>query len=108
MMTVCVRQYDIDVPYGVVNTDNEYLISIHEKPKHSFNVNAGIYLIDPTALKNIPSDTFFDMTDLMNILLDKKIKTAVYPITDYWIDIGQYKDFDKAQKDYHQHFEKNN
>ena len=102
--TVCVSQYDVDVPYGVINTKNEYLFSIDEKPRHSFYVNAGIYLIEPKALDFVPKSKIFDMTDLLKIFLSKKINTSVYPITDYWIDIGHLSDYDRAKNEYNHYF----
>jgi len=102
--TVCVRQYDLQVPYGVVRTDGHTLVSVDEKPVQSFYVNAGIYLADPEIIHFVPKDKKFDMTDLLNIILDKDKLISVFLIRDYWLDVGHTEDLIKANKDYKDHF----
>lgn len=102
--TMCVREYDYQVPYGVINTDNTKIIGIDEKPSFRFFVNAGIYVLEPQSLDRIPKDQYFDMTDLFGKLLEKDKKTIVFPIREYWIDIGRTEDFYKAEAEYHQFF----
>lgn len=98
-LTVCVRQYDFNIPYGVVECDSGYVTAVKEKPTYSFFVNAGIYLVDPSALDLIPPDETFHMTDLIAALIAKNRKVASFPILEYWLDIGQPSDYDRAQKD---------
>lgn len=98
--TMCVRNYQIQVPYGVVNSDKDsLLISLEEKPSISFNVNAGIYLLDPMVMTYIPKNQFFDMPSLFDKLLKNKYKSTVYPIHDYWLDIGRREDLAQANID---------
>jgi len=98
--TMCVREYDIDVPYGVVNSIGESIVSIEEKPTHSFFVNAGIYILEPDCLKLIPKNKYFDMPSLFSELLKTQQKVSSYPLTDYWLDIGRLEDFKRANIDY--------
>ena len=98
--TMCVKDYSYQVPYGVVETEDFLLKEIKEKPVQHFFVNAGIYVLSPDALKSIPEDEFFDMTSLFNKLRAKKARTAVFPLSEYWIDIGKMSDFDRAQKEF--------
>ena len=98
--TMCVKDYSFQIPYGVVETEDFWLKEIKEKPVQQFFVNAGIYVLSPEALKSIPADKFFDMTSLFNKLGEKKANTAVFPISEYWIDIGKMSDFDRAQKEF--------
>jgi len=98
--TMCVREYDIEVPYGVVNIDNENIVSIEEKPIHSFFVNAGIYLLEPECIDLIPKNEFYDMPTLFEKLIDVKEKTVSFPLKEYWLDIGRLEDFKKANIDY--------
>jgi len=102
--TICVRKYEFQIPFGVVNVDNETLISIEEKPLKDFFVNAGIYVLEPGVLEFIPFSTYYDMPDLLNVLLKNKRKVAVFPIGEYWLDIGRKHDFDKANEEYYQFF----
>ena len=98
--TMCVREYDIQVPYGVVNVINEDIVSIEEKPIHSFFINAGVYLLDPECINLIPKDEFYDMPSLFEkmILTDKK--TISFPLKEYWLDIGRVSDYERANLEY--------
>ena len=97
--TMCVREYDIQVPYGVVSIKDENICSIKEKPIHNFFVNAGIYLLEPGCIDLIPEDEFYDMTSLFEQLIVEKNKTVSFPLQEYWLDIGNHSDFSKAQND---------
>jgi dTDP-glucose pyrophosphorylase len=98
--TMCVREYDIEVPYGVVEINQEEIVSIEEKPIHSFFVNAGIYLLEPECIDIIPDNEFYDMPLLFENLILNKYKTISFPLKEYWLDIGRIEDFKKANIDY--------
>jgi len=98
--TMCVREYDIEVPYGVVNITNENIISIEEKPIHSFFVNAGIYLLEPNCIDLIPDNEFYDMPTLFEKLIDTKEKITSFPLQEYWLDIGKLTDYERANAEY--------
>lgn len=69
--TMCVREYEYQVPYGVIETDGVELISIKEKPIHRSFVNAGIYVLSPEVFEYIPVDTFYDMPSLFEALINQ-------------------------------------
>lgn len=97
--TMCVRQYNYQIPYGVVNScDNKEILSIEEKPVMNFDVNAGIYVLQPEVLCMVPNNTFFDMPSLFELFLKQKQKTTSYRIHDYWIDIGKIDDLNSLNK----------
>jgi dTDP-glucose pyrophosphorylase len=98
--TMCVREYDFQVPYGVIKVDNQEITSIVEKPTHKFFVNAGIYILSPETLNNIPNNTFYDMPTLFESLIEKKQKVLSFAISEYWLDIGRLSDFEQAQSEY--------
>lgn len=98
--TMGVREYDIEVPYGVVNTNIENIISIEEKPVHNFYVNAGVYLLEPDCIDLIPQDEFFDMPSMFEKLIELKKKVVSFPLQNYWLDIGRLEDLKKANNDY--------
>ncbi|MBD3670069.1 MAG: CBS domain-containing protein [Gammaproteobacteria bacterium] len=102
--TMCVRTYEQTVPYGVVEIDGHKLTNIHEKPTQSFFVNAGIYVLDPDVLDHIPNDKFYDMTELVEGMIEKGSHAAVFPIREYWLDIGRMEDFESAHMDYQELF----
>ncbi len=105
LATMCVREYDFQVPYGVVEMNGLGIKSIKEKPIHRFFVNAGVYVLDPRVLHLIEVDTYVDMTTVFNRLIEEKQKTAVFPIREYWMDIGQLDDFKKANHEFDENFE---
>lgn len=101
MASMCVRKYDLQIPFGVVQVENGQITKLEEKPTHSYFVSAGIYVLSPSVLSLIPQNTYFDMPSLFNtIISSKKMKTGVFPIHEYWMDVGRRDDFDKAQFDF--------
>jgi len=102
--TMCVREYDFQVPYGVVNIKDHQITKIDEKPVHTFFVNAGIYILSPESLRLIPQHSYFDLPDLFKELSKNKQKTVAFPIREYWIDVGHVDDFNRANGDYKHNF----
>ncbi|UQZ33835.1 alcohol dehydrogenase [Paenibacillus sp. PK3_47] len=100
MATMCVREYEYQIPYGVIETDQHRLLSIVEKPKHKSFVNAGIYVLNPEILQYVPEDEFYDMPDLFKNLIMMNKEVSAFPLREYWLDIGQAADYDKANGDY--------
>lgn len=102
--TMAVREYSYQVPYGVIDFDGERIEGIREKPSYSFFVNAGIYVLNPEAVVRVDKEEFFDMPQLFNVLVEEEQKTTVYPVREYWLDIGRMDDFERAQADYGEMF----
>lgn len=98
-LTVAVRRYDFKVPYGVLECEDYIVRKVREKPSLNFLVNAGIYLIEPSFHEYIPPETRFDMTDLIEVLLENQRKVVSFPVVEYWLDIGQLSDYQQAQED---------
>jgi len=99
--TMGVREYDFQVPYGVVNVKDYQITSIEEKPTHNFFVSAGIYMINSEVLNNIPTDTFYDMPTLFEKMIANNKKVLSFPIREYWLDIGRVSDYEQANNEYH-------
>lgn len=102
--TMCVREYDHQIPYGVVQIENNCLTSIEEKPVQQCFVNAGIYVLNTNALELLPKNEHFDMPDLFRLLIDKRLNVSTFPIREYWIDIGRMDDYDRARCEYDEIF----
>jgi NDP-sugar pyrophosphorylase family protein len=98
-LTVAVRSYEVQVPYGVVESDGVYVQRIVEKPSYRYFVNAGIYLLEPDTHRLIPKNRRFDMTDLIQSALERGLPVVTFPIWEYWRDIGQHTDYVQAQAD---------
>ena len=102
--TMCVREYDFQVPYGVVDIADGVVKSIVEKPIHKFFVSAGVYMLSPSTLSNIPKDTFYDMPTLFEKLIKLEEKTVSFPLREYWLDIGRIEEYEKANMEYDEVF----
>lgn len=100
MATMCVREYDLQVPFGVVELDNGKIHSIKEKPTYKFFVSAGIYMLSPEIIKEIPKDIFYDMPTLFEKLIELNKNIISFPIREYWLDIGRIEEFEKANDEY--------
>ena len=105
MATMAVREYEHQVPFGVVNQEEGVITSIVEKPKHYYYVNAGIYILDPTVLQYIPENEFYDMPTLFDVLIQNEKRPLSFPIHEYWLDIGQMKQLEQARSEYFNVFE---
>jgi dTDP-glucose pyrophosphorylase len=103
-LTVCVRDYNYVLPYGVVEVNGQTLLTIKEKPQKKVLVNAGIYILDNKVLNLIAPDAPMDMTDVIRELINKQDHPSVYPIHEYWIDIGQKQDFQRAEDEFLENF----
>lgn len=103
-MSVAAVPYDVSIPYGILDLDGRNIKGLLEKPKYNYYANAGIYLIKKTALAEIPEDTFFNATDLIEKLISENKKVVRYPLNGAWIDIGNPQEYQKA-KDLVKHLE---
>lgn len=97
--TMCVREYDFQVPYGVVKAEKHRVTNIVEKPVHKFFINAGIYVLNHDVLNAIDGKTYLDMPHLLNVKINGKRQVNIFPLYEYWLDIGQIEQFEKAQID---------
>ena len=98
--TMCVREYDYEVPYGVVKMNDNKIIEIAEKPVQKFFVSAGIYMLSPEILDIIPQDEFYDMPTLFEKAIAQGKNVISFPIHEYWIDIGRLEEYQKANEEY--------
>lgn len=104
-LTLCVREYSYQVPYGVVEQTDHKIKQIKEKPRHYYHINAGIYILSPEVLEFVETDTYIDMTQLIDVLLNNDMQVGSFPLTDYWLDIGRMEDFERAHDEFHEFFE---
>jgi dTDP-glucose pyrophosphorylase len=98
-MTVGVSVHQVDIPYGEFTLSGARVVRVEEKPRKEFPINAGIYLLDPSALDLIPAGEYFDATDMIRTLLDDGRPVAAYLIREYWLDVGRLHDLEKANRD---------
>lgn len=101
-LTVAVRRYEMQVPYGVVRLDGVQVSGVDEKPTVAVFINAGIYLINPGVCARIPEGRSYDMPDLIRSVMADGGVVVAFPIREYWLDIGQISDYRQAQEDVRQ------
>ena len=98
--TMCIREYESQVPYGVVDIHQGKIKQITEKPIHKFFVNAGIYVLNKNLISNIDGKTYVDMPEFLQTELKNKAKGInAFPIHEYWLDIGRTEEYNKAKQD---------
>ena len=107
-ITIATIEHSYTVPYGVIDAVDNQVINIKEKPEDTYVVSAGIYILNPELLNEIPTDAYYDITDLFKKLLEEKRKIGIYKIEGYWLDIGQPDDFYKAHSDFNSIFKVQN
>lgn len=95
--TMCVREYEHQIPYGVIESDGRCITSITEKPVQHFFINAGIYLLSAELIKSVAAGTCIDMPTLLQQSIDQGRRVNMFPIHEYWLDIGRMEDFSRAQ-----------
>ncbi|ELE1909193.1 TPA: nucleotidyltransferase family protein [Vibrio vulnificus] len=99
--TMCVREYDYQIPYGVINGEGNKITSMVEKPIQRFFVNAGIYVVSPRVIQSVPENHRIDMPTLLEQHMQERNNVLMFPIHEYWLDIGRMDDFNRAQADIH-------
>lgn len=97
--TMCVREYEYQVPYGVINNQGNKITDMIEKPVQRFFVNAGIYIVSPKIIKEVKKGERIDMPTLLEQRIAKNESVLMFPIHEYWLDVGRIDDFQRAQMD---------
>jgi dTDP-glucose pyrophosphorylase len=93
--------YNVKIPYGIMKTDDgDTVTALVEKPTYTYYANAGIYILHKDIIGKIPSGVLYNATDLMQHLIDDGGKLMHYPLLQYWLDIGKYEDYVRAQEDF--------
>lgn len=95
--TMCVREYEYQVPYGVVESHEHRIRSMIEKPIQKFFINAGIYLLSTELVKSVPPGIRIDMPTLLTQAIATGKEVSMFPLHEYWLDIGKIDDFKRAQ-----------
>lgn len=98
--TMCVRPYKVKIPYGTVVTREDQVIEFREKPEFEYYVNAGIYVLEPELIEKVGSNCAIDMPDLLESARQNGRQIAAFPIHEYWIDLGQHDELQRANSDF--------
>lgn len=105
-ITVCMRKYEVEIPYGVLSLQDADIVDIVEKPIYGHYVSAGIYAISPSVISSIGSGQYLDMPNLLAHAMQDNRKVTGFPLHEYWMDIGMHSEYQQAHIDYSDHFGK--
>jgi NDP-sugar pyrophosphorylase family protein len=97
--TMCVREYEYQIPYGVIKGEGHKVTSMEEKPVQRFLVNAGIYVVGKEIVRSVSRNERIDMPSLLERHIRKGLDILKFPIHEYWLDIGRMADYDRARAD---------
>ena len=98
--TICVKEYEYQIPYGVIERDGLKVTSMKEKPFHKYFVNAGVYVLEPEVVNSVAKGSYIDAPIVVEKYIEKGSNVLMFPIHEYWLDIGRLEDFERAQYDY--------
>jgi len=98
-MSVLTIPYQVNIPYAVLETKEDIIKGLKEKPSYTYYSNGGVYLMKKNILNHIPENSFFNSTDLIETLIENEYKVVSYPFSGYWLDVGKHEDYNKAQVD---------
>jgi len=97
-VTMGIREFDFQVPYGVVKRDDYRFVDIIEKPVQKLFINAGIYILNPELLEMMPRNSSYEMPNLLKYFKDQNKDIIVFPVREYWLDIGHIDDYKQANE----------
>jgi NDP-sugar pyrophosphorylase family protein len=101
---MAVRDYEMQVPFGVVRECDGRIHAIDEKPVQRFTVSAGIYVLSPHLLELVPRNTNYDMPALFEAAIAQGLTARCHRIDGYWLDIGRLPDFERANLEFDEVF----
>jgi len=104
MLTVAIKKIIVPFAFGKISYNEDYVTDIKEKPDLELEILAGIYFMTPEIFELIPEDEYFGMDNLIRIMLERNFLVGKYRLDEYWLDIGQIKDYETAQELYDSHF----
>lgn len=95
--TLCVREYESQIPYGVIKSDGHRITHIVEKPVQRCFISAGIYILSPELIRRVAPNERIDMPTLLEREIGAGRDVNMFPLHEYWLDIGRMDDFQRAQ-----------
>ena len=105
LLTIATKDIYTPFQFGNIHTEGDFVTGIEEKPNIKTTILAGIYIFKPEILNLIPDNTMYGMDKLIIDMLERRLPISHYPIQEYWLDIGQVDDYEKAQNEFKEHFQ---
>jgi len=98
--TVCVREYETQIPFGVIQMNGVRVQDLEEKPVISHYVNAGMYVVNPGLIGEIPRGVPYDMPDLLGTAVKQQQVVNAFPVHEYWKDVGHIETLNQATQEW--------
>jgi dTDP-glucose pyrophosphorylase len=99
-LTMCVTEYRVELPFGVIDLDGERVVDVREKPGAAYTVNAGIYVLSPGVLDRVEVSGRLDMTDVVRRALAAGARVTCFPLRERWVDIGTQADYRRVADEF--------
>jgi NDP-sugar pyrophosphorylase family protein len=90
-------EHRVEIPFGVLEAEGAYVRALQEKPSQRFLCNAGVYAIEQQALGYVGAPRFYNMTDLIRDCMDNGRRVVLFPLHEFWSDIGTPAELDRAR-----------
>ena len=99
-MTIVTMVKNVKIPYGVIETGTDGLmINLKEKPELAYQVNTGVYILNPDLIDEIPEGKFFHITHLMEKVKARNGRVGCFPVSEHsWHDMGEWTEYLKMIK----------
>lgn len=94
-MTIVTMVKSFKIPYGVIETGEDGLMTaLKEKPEQTYQVNTGVYILNPDLIEEIPDGEFFHITHLMEKVQKRGGRVGCFPVTEHsWKDMGEWSEY---------------
>lgn len=96
-VTMCLRGYRVDIPFGVAEVNGDELVGLREKPQHDYLINAGVYVVSPETLPLVPARQEFPMTSLFDLCFERSLRVGAHVIDGDWLDVGHPEQLRRAR-----------
>lgn len=94
-MTIVTMVKSFNIPYGVIETGEDGLMTaLKEKPEQTYQVNTGVYILNPELIDEIPENQFFHITHLMEKVQKRGGRVGCFPVSEHsWKDMGEWPEY---------------
>lgn len=99
-VTIALREERVRIPYGVAQLEGTRVVGLREKPEYSHFINTGVYVVDPAMVSLLDQGTYSDMPTLIERAIAADKRVGCFPVHEYWLDIGERKQLDQADRDF--------
>lgn len=104
LLSIAIKKIITPYAFGNILFNGDFVTKIEEKPDFVTFAMAGMYVMKPEIMELIPAKKYFGLDSLIKTMLSRPLAVSKYEVNEYWLDIGQITDYEKAQEVYVTHF----